>query len=127
MKLVKQPVQDWHQQDACRGNHHETAIQGVAACEELSGVSFHRIHGAHATEDHGCVQKGVDPGEAFEEVVAANAEQKGPCDHHKRDGEASDHPPGEFCSGQNGVVLGFEAEGAAVGHDAFPGDKIARS
>ena len=55
---------------AGRGQEQKSREKGVAGGEQLARGGVQGIHRAHAPQDHGGIEQGVDPGHPFQAVVA---------------------------------------------------------
>ncbi len=100
VELVEEPVENRGENKTDGGNEGQAAEEGIATGEELAGTGVKGGQGAHAGENHGRVHEGVEPGEAFETVVASHADGQSAEDNERGEGGASGQagvkgPPGQ--------------------------------
>lgn len=99
---------DRGEEDACGDDDDESAVEGVAACEELALGGDGRVDRAHAAEEHGGVEEGVGPAEVFEVVVAEHADGEGGGDEEGGDAAAAGHAGDEVLEWEEWLGVVFE-------------------
>ena len=61
MKSVQHAVEHGHQQHAPAKQEQNAAVQGVKARKQLARIGGHDTRRPHAAQNHGGVEKGIDP------------------------------------------------------------------
>src|SRR5574337_719966 len=113
MQLVQEAMIDRRKQYAGECNERNTAEQCIESREYFRAVAIEMVHGAHSGQNHGCVQKRIDPGKIAVYMVAQGAD----ADRKEQDQSGKkcvpDLPPGKLPSGQQRFFMMLE------GHTVF--------
>lgn len=73
MKLVKQPVNEGSQDHGHHREKNNTAVESVERRKQFTSCGRYRIDRPHAGENHGGIQKRVDPRQIGEVVISRTA------------------------------------------------------
>ena len=104
-------MEDGGEEEGNGGEEDDAAEEGVEGGEEFGGVGAHGVDGAHAGEDHGGIEQGVDPRQACEMVVAEDADAECEGDDSDCDGERTQHSANEVANGEELFGAVFEHGG----------------
>jgi hypothetical protein len=74
VKAMQRPVQDRRDDECGRDDEDQSGVERVDPGEQFSCCRQRRVHRTHAAEQHRRVQEPVDPGQAFEMLVAEHAD-----------------------------------------------------
>lgn len=83
MEAMQETVKYRRKQDAADGHENEPAEQGIAGGKQLSRLGVQFVHRPHAAQDHGRVEEGVDPGQAFGDVITEDPHRQR-CSHDQK-------------------------------------------
>jgi hypothetical protein len=108
MEVVEEAMEDGGEEEGDGGEEDDAAEEGVEGGEEFGGVGAHGIDGAHAGEDHGGIEEGVDPRQACEVMVTEDADAE--CDGNDSDcdEEGTQHAANEVANGEELIGTMFE-------------------
>ena len=111
MEVVEEAMEDGGEEEGDGGEEDDAAEEGVEGGEEFGGVGAHGVDGAHAGEDHGGIEEGVDPREAREVMITEDADAE--CDGNDSDcdGERGQHSANEVANGEEFIGAVFEHTG----------------
>ena len=76
MKAVKKTMDYRREDDGGDCDDGQATIEGVQTSEKLARVCLRLFDGAHASQKHGGVEKGVDPAEPLEDVISEHADEE---------------------------------------------------
>lgn len=94
--------------DAHGNQYRQTGIQGIATGKDFSRRGVHRRDRPHTTENHGRVEKGIEPGELFGVMVAAYPCEKRPGNEDEGKARIPDLAADKLRAGQERFPHAFE-------------------
>jgi len=71
---MKKAVDERSEDDPNCNKEDDPREKRIERCEELSSRCMEFIHLAHPAQDHRCVEKSIDPGHPFAEVIAEGSQ-----------------------------------------------------
>jgi hypothetical protein len=81
MEAMQKPVDDRCGDDTHCGKHRQSRIEGITPGEDFSRRGLNRGNRPHSSENHRRIEKRIQPGKIFREMVAADArKEKGKTD-----------------------------------------------
>lgn len=111
MEVVEEAVEDGGEEEGDGGEEDDAAEEGVKGGEEFGGVGAHGVDGAHASEDHGGIEQGVDPWQVGEVMIAEDADAECEGNDSDCDGERTQHSANEVANGEEFFGAVFEHAG----------------
>lgn len=119
MKAVQDAVRDGGEDDASDEYDRQPAVERIEAGEQFAAFGDRSVDRAHAAQQHGGIEEGINPGEAFQPAVAGHADQQRDDDQRERNGAAVGQPDHEpLCRNHRlGVMLEFRQQ---LFHGAWP-------
>jgi hypothetical protein len=108
MEVVEEAMEDGGEEEGDGGEEDDAAEEGVEGGEEFGGVGAHGVDGAHAGEDHGGIEEGVDPRKAREVMITEDADAEGDGNDSDCDGERGQHSANEVANGEEFIGTMFE-------------------
>ena len=73
VKPVQQPVRERGNHERGNADKRQARKQSVERSEEFCRVRMERIDRAHAAQNHGSIQKRIDPAQASDQMISENA------------------------------------------------------
>lgn len=107
VKGVQHAMHHRREQDRQHHEEHETRVERIGTGEELSTGCRWRGDGAHAAEQHGCIEEGVTPREVLEMHVAGHAAAERHADKGTGRAGVTHQAPGEVPRQNWALVPGF--------------------
>ena len=98
MKTVNQPVREGGDNERGNSNESESRKEGITGSKNLPGGGMKRIDWSHAAQNHGRVQKRIDPAQFSEIVITEHADSQGDADQKKRQQQMTSDPRDELCA-----------------------------
>src|SRR6185503_2001326 len=69
MKTMHETMEDGSHQDTHGSQQNNPGIQCIKGSKDLAGIGLQGVNGTHSPQDHGGIQKGIDPGKRFKIVI----------------------------------------------------------
>ena len=73
VKPVEQPVRERSDHEGGNADKRKARKQSIKRSEKFCRVRMQRINRAHAAQNHGRVQKRIDPAQASDQMISENA------------------------------------------------------
>lgn len=96
VKSVQNSMCDRRENDTCDKDNDQATVKCIQAGKELAAKGDRCIHRAHATEEHGRVQKCINPVQALKQVVANDTDAQRNDDEREGNARGVNQPDNEI-------------------------------
>ena len=100
MKPVQKPVRKRGDHQPCDTDESETREKGITRSKNLGRIRTERIDWTHAAQNHGRIQKRVDPAQPSDVTVSEHAHTQSDTDQKKREQHMARNAAREFRAAQ---------------------------
>jgi hypothetical protein len=118
-------MNDGREHDASDGDDRKPAVDGIETLEQLACRAALVLKRTHAAQQHGGVEKCIDPGEVFDRVIPEHAGEERDDDSPEAEGRARGEAPEEYVARRES--LGPMFEHALTSQERDHGDRADQS
>ena len=112
-------MRDGRKDDAADGDEGESAEESIGAGKEFGRIGLQLPHRAHAAEDHGGIQQGVDPTEFGDVMIPHHAEAQCNEGDDLSESDEAQQTPEKDVSSSEGSFAAFKHDGGRWAEDGL--------